>query len=128
MLPNNAGSGKDLITGLVAPKASYASREEQSSSQMSILDMPNIESNQPRFIDPLMADRERRRTKTPEPIVEIYSDSDDTSFDDFEKNIYNQISRRALIQSRLVARKEAAGRASGHDDELSHLKVDLCLV
>ena len=39
--------------------------------------------------------------KTPEPIIEMCSDSDDTSFEDFEKNIFNQISKRAMMANRM---------------------------
>lgn len=90
---------------------------------MSILDMPNVENGQPRYFGSFMPDHtSRRNAKTPEPIVEIYSDSDDTSFDDFEKNMYNQISKRALIQNRLAARKEAA-RMSAMESDIDLLKV-----
>ena len=56
---------------------------------MSILDMPNLELRQPNLVQPLYDEMPiRTNVKTPEPIVEIYSDSDETcSFDDFEKNI-----------------------------------------
>ena len=115
-------STKDLIQGLGSPKVPFVDRDEHSSNQISILDMPNVESSQPCFNDPLITDRIRSNAKTPEPIVEIYSDSDDTSFDDFEKNIYNQISRRALIQSKLVGRKQAC-QMSSNDNELANFKV-----
>lgn len=47
---------------------------------------------------------------TPEPIVEIYSDSDDNesvNFENFEKNIFNEINKRATIRNRMSARTQA---------------------
>lgn len=116
---------KHLTQGLTASNGPVLSREKHSSSQMSILDMPNIETGQLRF--PQFVPDESRlvnNAKTPEPIVEIYSDSEDTSFDDFEKNIYNQISRRALIKSRLVSGKHRDNTSiASADSGLDHCKV-----
>lgn len=95
---------------IVPPKSSPVSKEmsKQSSSQMSILDMPNEEGEQSHYFDPLLT---AGRAST-EPVVEMYDS--DTSFDaadqtNFEKNmefIYNQISRRALNQNRMMAQKD----------------------
>lgn len=83
---------------------------------MSILDMPNVEGEQSHYFDPLL---------TAEPVVEMYDS--DTSFDaadqtNFEKNmefIYNQISRRALNQTRMMAQKDAQ-----LEKDLNHMRVN----
>ncbi|KAH7641189.1 hypothetical protein HUG17_4233 [Dermatophagoides farinae] len=61
-----------------------------------------IDLNPPRIPSP------QQRRHTPEPIVEMYSDSDDTYFDDFEKDIFNEISRRALIRNKIISRSRSA--------------------
>ena len=64
----------------------------------------------------------RQSYRSPEPIVEMYSDSDDdddvveddddneddTYFDNFEKDIFNEISRRALIRNKIITRSRSA--------------------
>ncbi|KAJ6223312.1 hypothetical protein RDWZM_001857 [Blomia tropicalis] len=91
---------------------------------MSILDMPNLELRQPNLVQPLYDEMPiRTNVKTPEPIVEIYSDSDETcSFDDFEKNIYNQISNRAMMKNKMMNRKQTS-RTTNIDDELNQTKL-----
>lgn len=83
---------------------------------MSILDMPNIEDD---FVykphEPTDLFREGY-TKTPEPIVEIHSDSEDTNFEDFEKSIYNEISRRAMINNKILNRKIYDTKKTSFDD------------
>lgn len=126
-LPSTSGFNsdkKDQDGDAVHPKSSPVSNEmpQQSNSQMSILDMPNVEGEQSHYFDPLLT---AGRAST-EPVVEMYDS--DTSFDaseqtNFEKNmefIYNQISRRALNQSRMMAQKDAQ-----LEKELHHLKVVL---
>lgn len=74
-----------------------------------ILDLPNIETPTPNPYQqqststpmPVPSSSSRRSSRIANPIIEIYSDSDETSFDDFEKNIYNQISKRALIKNQM---------------------------
>ena len=109
-------------------KSEYMTRENDV-SQMSILDMPNIERDQFEYVEAVGENsRVRKSLTTPEPIIEIYSDSEDTSFDDFEKNIYNEISRRALIKNQLMSRKQKNQIIYSDgvtDGELSHLKVHL---
>nr|XP_027206169.1 probable WRKY transcription factor protein 1 [Dermatophagoides pteronyssinus]XP_027206170.1 probable WRKY transcription factor protein 1 [Dermatophagoides pteronyssinus] len=66
----------------------------------------------------------RQSYRSPEPIVEMYSDSDDdddvveddddddneddTYFDNFEKDIFNEISRRAMIRNKIITRSRSA--------------------
>lgn len=92
---------------------------------MSILDMPNIEeSNTYKHNQPTDIFRESY-TKTPEPIVEIHSDSEDTNFEDFEKNIYNEISRRAIINNKILNSKIYDTMKTTSFDDLNEFRVSV---